>query len=414
MDIRQFTHRVPIGCLDTHIGNLSVYSLTVGSQNKFEKQVGADIAKVDAEKFVRNLAMYICHRTDALPANLERPNDPTLTMDDVEKLRMADLENIAGIYLEGNAYLYKKISPTKIIAGVDAAADRNGQDETEHPRNPNETNIAYLHRISIIEKERRYNLIKDMMKPLNLGVFSGGLASSIKSNLGLGHEINKILGEDSFFKTASALTESGFFKDSPAYSPPVIEPILPEIDFASFRVDKDKPIREVTEKLEKLIEISSKMTPYLIAANDNQVKIASEIKASGDSTEKFSHINLGISKWVFALTVISLMSSLVIAAYTIYHSNESSRADEAKFEERTRSLSETLNFINGSIQSGNRISERIEQNKISDAKTQDRINLQEAKLREQEEMLKSQEMKIRKLEEEMKVPLSREKKRVEN
>ena len=181
-------------CIDTCIGEICIFDINVKSQTELHKKLGASLKEQAPEDFVRNFCLYVCFPKESLKENKYKPDSPVLTDDDVIKLSDEDLENIAGIYIDNNEYLFKKLTFRNKKSEEGETVNYGEYKEIEHAKKENESNTFYLHRLSILEGEKRKKQFEDMLKSASgLSGFSSKLTDSIKNTLSWGDSLSKAM-----------------------------------------------------------------------------------------------------------------------------------------------------------------------------------------------------------------------------
>lgn len=335
LDIGKLLKQEAYACIETSIGELCVFSINVKGQNELRKKLDTSPEDCDPTDFIRNLCVYICFPKDSLKEEKYKPDDPVLTDEDVSKLTEDDLEKIAGIYIENNEYLFKKLEFKKKKNEKGETVNYGEYNEIEHPRNKNETNISYLYRLSILEMQKHKKQMEDMFKSVSgLGNFSSKLTDSIKNTLTMGDSLRKAL-------------ESIRPINMPELRPIEREPL--NIDFAKIERDKEErrlqPFNELSNRLDQLIESSVQASEFMIEANKIQTRIASEIKASGDLTDKHARKNIVLSSIVIALTAIGLS----LTAYAFISGNRFNEYQQEYLENSANEIINSLSDIKESL-----------------------------------------------------------------
>ncbi len=318
-------------CIDTCIGELCIFSINVKGQTELNKKIGASLKECSPSDFLRSFCLYVCFPKESLKDNKYKPENQVLTDDDVNKLSEDDLEKIAGIYIDNNEYLFKKLVFKKKKNEKGETVNYGEYKEIEHPREESESNTSYLHRLSILEGEKHKKQLEDMFKSVSgLGGFSSKLTDSIKNTLTWGNSLSKAM-------------ESIRPINQPQIRP--IEYEHPSIDFAEMARESEKrrlqPFNELSEQLDQLIESSVQASEFMIEANKIQTQIAAEIKTSGDVTERYSKKNILLSGIVIFLTILGLS----LTTYAIISGNSFNEKQKTKLQNSAEAIVTSLDGI---------------------------------------------------------------------
>lgn len=328
MDISKSIGYKPLGNVESKIGILYIFSLTLGHQIQLYKDLECPIDKCDPELFGRLLAVYVCYPESVLVEGEQRPKSTALTRADVENLTADDIENIACIYLEGNDYLYRErlTKTTRIEKGTVLTSEKG---DIAYPKEDGESCTKYLHRLFIIQEKKMTERFKKFAEPFSH--FSDQLKRSIGESLAVGEALKKS------------------FSAIPNVPVRPIERVMPSIDFAEIERNMErqrlKPFKELNERLDRLIETSEQSSEFQIETHKVQTAISEELKASGDSAAHYSKKNISLSKLVILLTIIGLGISLYI-----YFSNQNESSIKDKFISRQASeITNLLKDIKGKL-----------------------------------------------------------------
>jgi hypothetical protein len=298
----------PLGKVESSIGHLYVFSLTLGHQIQLYKDLDCPIDKCAPGLFVRLLAVYVCYPESVLVEGEQRPKSPALTRADVENLAADDIENIACIYLEGNDYLYRE-RLTKTTQTEKGTVFTSEKGDIAHPKENGESCIKYLHRLFIIQEKKMTEQFKKFAEPFSH--FSDQLKRSIGESLAVGEALKKS------------------FSAIPNVTVRPIAPVMPSIDYAEIGRNMErqrlKPFKELNERLDRLIETSEQSSDFQIETHKVQTAISEELKVAGDSAAKFSKENISLSKLVIFLTILGTLISIYIH---VSNQNDSSNKDK--------------------------------------------------------------------------------------
>lgn len=318
-------------CIETSIGELCIFSINVKGQAELHKQLNDSLEDCTPTDFVRTLCVYICFPKDSLKEEEYKPDNPVLTVEDASKLTEEELEKIAGIYIENNEYLFKKLEFKKKKNEKGETVNYGEYNEIEHPKYEDETNISYLYRLSILEREKHKKQLEDMFKSVSgLGSFSSKLADSIKNTLTMGDSLSKAMESIRPIKMSELRP-----RERESFN----------LDFAKIERDKEErrlqPFNELSNRLDQLIESSVQASKFMIEANKIQTRIASEIKASSDQTDKHARKNILLSWIVIILTAIGLL----LTAYAFISGNSFNEKQQANLQNGAKTIVNSLTDI---------------------------------------------------------------------
>ncbi len=331
-------------CIRTSIGELCVFGINVKDQTELYKNIDISLGECLPTDFIRHLCIYVCFPKDNLIEEKYKPDNPILTLEDVEKLTEEELDEIAGIYIDNNEYLFKKLEFKKKRNDKGEIVNYGDYSEIEHPRNEEETNISYLYRLSVLEIEKSEKQMEDMFKSVSgIDSFSSTLTDSIKNTLTMG---------DSLSKAMASIRPIHI----PELRPIEREPF--HMDFAQIEKDKEErrlqPFNELSTRLDLLVESSVQASEFMIEANKIQTRIASEIKASGDLTDKHSRKNISLSWVVITLTIVGL----IFTTYAFISGNRFNEYQQESMENTARDIVNTLSDIKLNLSNENDIRQK--------------------------------------------------------
>lgn len=321
----------PYGCISSSVGELCVFSITIGGLKELYKELGRPISECEPIEFVRRLTRHICFQKEVLREGKYKPDKPVLTADNIELLTVDNLQEISKIYIENNEYLAKK----RILRNRETDQDRATVDsnEVDYPQQENESFVQYLTRLFSLEEETITEQLKGLSSTLK--GFSDSLGDSIKNTFLLGDSlINKINNVRSPHEVSIKSIESSF----------------PKINFEEIgqKIEENRlrPFNDLSSRLDQLIETSNSAADFLVKANEIQTRIAGEIKSSGDVTTKLAGINI-------YLTVIIIILTVLIPVCTALFANNGGDIKSKEVQEYVNSLTKKLTDINESIVSQN-------------------------------------------------------------
>jgi len=335
LDLGKILKQEAYACIDTCIGELCVFGINVKGQTELQEKIDASLKECSPSDFVRSFCLYVCFPKESLKDNKYKPDRPVLTDDDVNNLSEDDLEKIAGIYIEKNNYLFKKLTFKKKTNEKGETVNYGEYKDIEYPREESESNTSYLYRLSILEGEKYKKQFEDMFKSVSgLSSFSSKLTDSIKNTLTLGDSLSKAM------ESIRPINQT--------YIRP-IEYESPSIDLAKITRENEErrlqPFNELSERLDQLIESSVQASEFMIEANKIQTQIAAEIKTSGDVTERYSKKNILLSGIVIFLTVVGLL----LTTYAVISGNSFNEKQQTKLQNSAESIVTALTGINKNL-----------------------------------------------------------------
>ncbi len=309
-----FTNK-PIGRIETAIGPLTVFNITIGDQRRAVRELGMPLEKCSPSDFVKALLIYTCFPSDKLDPPNVKPPDPLLTAENLKLVSTTDIEAFAQLYIENNDYLFRK-SEFKTTAGPKGTEVHSVElGEVVHPRMENESFTQYLHRLSVLQRrestmERRkaIEMGQEFAKSLGARTFSSDLSRKISQAFTMGNGLkelsNSIQGQ--FGRPRIPLME-------------IKQPGLADLEETILqnkrleRRERLAPLEELGSKLDKIADISAKTVDYMVVENETQTRIAAAIKGSGDDAARYSKWNIILN---CAVLVISL-SALLVSIYVV-------------------------------------------------------------------------------------------------
>ena len=312
----------PFKDIETTIGKLFVFRLTVKERISIEKELGTDFEKIDSKKYIRTLTKYICRKTSISKDLENKSQESLLTTDDINKLSDSDLELIADTYVNSNSYLFReRISETKKNEnGIDQISIRYGK--VEFPRYEDESYIDYLLRLEIEQNKKQRKIFENTFGKISS--FSKSIQDSIRATASIGESFKSSINAIQFPKLSN------------------IEPVVPqypESDVSSIskqiREIKQQPMKVVSTGIDELIEINTKSLEFLTETNRTQTLIANEIKASSITSSM-------LTKWNIAISIIVLLISLSALIISI----QSNKKTDLNNSNHVRSIVSSIEKIN--------------------------------------------------------------------
>lgn len=297
LDINDLLKVKPRATVDTSIGKLCIFSISVGGQRDLLKSLSASIKETDSLEYLKKLLTYVCYPLNDLKDGEYKPDNPVLTLEIIDELSGEELEDIAKEYVLNNEYLFKKHEFRKKKDADGKEVHYSVYTDIEYPRHDGESYIDYLHRLSCLEQDKQNKRMKSILDSLpNVGSFSKALSGGIAKNLMLGDSITNSI------KLAKAAQNVEFTtRPSP----------LESIDWAEIERNKERvrrePFNDLAQRLDELIHSSNQASEFMVEANKIQTEIAAEIKAGGDTTDRHARNNIKLSVIVIILTVSGLV-----------------------------------------------------------------------------------------------------------
>lgn len=295
MSILDLIKMKPRTSMNTSLGRLALFTISLGNQSSLSKLLGSPLTKVDPTLYVKNLLAYACYPESTLDSEKHKPDDPVLTLSDVETLSREEIEKLARTYVKYNDYLYKgDLNKTSKNSGEPENKD-NG--EILYPKKESETWVDYLHRLACLEEERQHERMKAITSAIpTLNSFSNPLKDRIIKNFFL----DEIMAKSAYVpkrvftvKVPSAKTET----DS-----------LGWIGAEDDRKEHDvEPQNVIASKLDELFAL---LIEESREANKIQTEIASEIKNQTDQTGTQSKLNIWLTAVVILIAVVGISLDL--------------------------------------------------------------------------------------------------------
>jgi hypothetical protein len=339
----------PQATIETSIGVLCLFSISVGGQSELLKSLGATIDESAPNEYLKKLIIYVCFPESELKEGEYKPDNPVLTPEEIDELSEQELEDIAKAYVSNNEYLFKKNEFCKKKDADGKEVHYSVYTNIEHPKQDGESYINYLHRLSCLEqdkqKERMESILGSMPK---LDSFSKALSGGIAKNLMFGDSITNSI------KSARAAQN---FEFTPVRSP------LESVDWAKIERNRERtrrePFDDLAQRLDELISSSIHASEFMVEANRIQTEIASEIKAGGDATDRHARNNINLSYIVILLTV----SGLLISGWSTMSGLSFSEEQQSALDGYTSKFFESMALTKKAVEeSGNE--SKIVQNEI--------------------------------------------------
>jgi len=369
IDIRELLKQRPIGAVETVLGKLYVYSMTVGGQKELHEALGKEIEKTEHNEFMEELVRFIAYpEGSAIGDEKLKPENVVITKDDVKKMSDDDLQAIASTFLDGSDYLFRKsirkTSPDS-SGGTRVSFEKGG---IKYPQNDNETKVMYLHRLCCLEEQR---LKDDAIKITNkFKLFSDQLGKDIQQTLNMGEALRGTLG------TVRPI----------AYETPSYRSAIPNLaDLARQKEERQlRPLRDLAAKMDKLIEQSSLSTEFMIENNRVQTEIAEELKESGDKAAGFSKQNLFFTKVVIGITVASVVIPIIFFIISRFDSAEQTKQTKEHVTNITNAIKDLVQQEKLPAHENAQLNKILEELRLQRLQTSKRIDTLERQVRELE------------------------------
>jgi len=214
LNLREPFYRI----LPTTLGEVGVFFVSLADRESFLKQAGQALDSQSDEEFAHTLFPFICRPSSKFVDGKYKCPEPVFSSDDIRTLSRNELDDIAGVYLDHNKYLYFKTDTIseKVAEGVTCV--RHEYTQIEHPIMEGEGKLAYLHRLFILHlKEDEEKLKKTFESSLR---FSQDTNSGIFKIFSQGQHLKQMI--DSFAlarKTISGVPNPVHATDELAFSP---------------------------------------------------------------------------------------------------------------------------------------------------------------------------------------------------
>jgi hypothetical protein len=184
VDIRMLTRCKCHKRIGTPIGELSVCGISGKDSRHLDDLLFKRTDPCTPEQFIRRLTLLICCPPDALKDGNYKPDSPCLSEDEINRLSPDNLEQIASIIIENEQYLSRTLTSKKSSNSKGEPVWTSEYGEIEHPREKDESNTAYLHRLWVLYHERRKRERKGMLASLTPDAhFSLHLMDSVGATL---------------------------------------------------------------------------------------------------------------------------------------------------------------------------------------------------------------------------------------
>lgn len=345
---KPFTH------LQTSIGNLYLFEVRVKEVMGIEKQLDSKLKELESEKFFRQYLPFFAYlKEDLVGEELERPEEYTLTNDEVAKLSKDELEEIAKLFIEKHSSFYKewKSSSSKKEDGTPVISLKEEIDESLL-KHDDESYIDYVYRLVLERHKRDQERAKKMFSS-----FSSGLSDDILKNMGIGDSLkNSFDSLKSVSEMARSFSPKVSSFESVKYEPPKLD-----YDIGQQIRDQEKrrlaPFEKLSSKMDQMIDAEGKTVSLMTDMYKTQVEMASEMKSSSDSANENSKLNIKLTRLVIWLTAIAVLVSLAAFIFTVWFDSSSKQLVKAN-----KDIKSTIIETNSKLEKLTEV--LIEQNKM--------------------------------------------------
>lgn len=339
------------GSVMSSIGDLYVFYLSTNDYVEIEKHLGCTISESDEEEFFREFLKCTTFPEDSLQGAGNKPKEPVLSDSQISQLAPVEIDSIIELYINNNPELNKEE-----IRKEDKNEDGDicisySYGDIELPKHENESLKSYLYRLIVKEQEKsKERLDKLTESVIGRSYFSDGLGKSIQSTLSYGESLAKLTRQVSPQILENPLYDT-IERMSKITAP--VDNILGKIQEAKeFEKDeklknihkitvenKERPFKELGEKLDTLVGLSSESIKFAVKMNRSQTQVANELKESGFKTSKHAKVNIYFSIVVVILTIVGLL----ISSYSIYLNINDGKSE--KLSNSIQTLSKSLKSI---------------------------------------------------------------------
>lgn len=354
MDIDLHSSKEPVGSFNTKVGELFVFSPTMSVWTKSNEELSGSQKEVTSEEFVRNLIRFVCYRETDLLNGRFKPEKPCLSREAIDEFSEAEIEIFAKEFVEHNQYLYREqeFVPKKNEQGGSTLTPEFGKEI--HPKTDSETFVEYLHRLSIIDKDRQEKQAKNTTN-LYEKMFRNSMSATEKvKDMLLKNQINQTLGVgDSLKKMIDSMRQDEALKIH------ATDAHIPQMDLAEMNRKQEErrrePFNELSAKLGDIFTVSSESASYMVDMNKIQKRIADELEQSGIKSRRFSKANI----WLSIIIIILTIAALTFSYYSINIEKESKKQNNEAigqfFGERNNLLENNLRKLNELFEKQNQI-----------------------------------------------------------
>lgn len=320
MSLKLDLKKKSIGRIHTTIGELEIFPINIGDHIDLNKDLGGPLKNCESLDFIRHFIHYTCFLTDTDKDGKSISSDKRLSFEDILKLTEIELDKIAELYIKGNEYLFKKQNLIKKnIDGREMVVVEPG--DLKYQKKDGENNKEYLLRLFINEEDELRTSFEKAFDGINS--FSKGLSDQIKKTLDYG----EILKRSTDF---TRLQSKDFFEPINIAKPDI--GLSPQEHFLS----------KIVLMLNKLFGVSDESKHFLIESNENQMKIAGEIKKSSDNATELSKINI----WLTGIVIIISAISIIFSAYIYWRTTVDSKVQRDLNQKNVKNIVNELSKLN--------------------------------------------------------------------
>lgn len=384
----------PIGNVAAPYGELAVFNISHGDMDKVTSHHGLSVKGVAPKDLVHRLLPFILHKSNQLKDDGSKPNAPTLTEVEIRGLADDVIESALAPFIAAQFHLYKGLTSKVEHDEKGKPITVVSHDQVKHPKQENETNVEYLHRLLVLDEEKTN---RQMAQLFGAADFSAGLRASIQNTLGMGDSISKAMDAirlpkmPNFAKSFPVMKIpdlGGGFRE-----PPTVMPL--KVDFAAISKSAEEarwaPFDAVNERLDDLVVLSKQSMQFMVQTNETQTQIAAEIKGSSEGANRIGTDSLKIAKWGLRVTVLVFLLTVLGLAITMaswWTSGDTTQQADKRSEQIVQGLSDVKAAVADNGQSSARdITAMLTELKAARA---DQVSTFEAKLNEQMRLLRHQ------------------------
>lgn len=325
---------------ETSIGNLYLFSLSLKHSYILSSAFKHSDNESKPLQCIKILIALVFYPEISLKDGKYKPEERVLSLEDVNKLSEEEIKNIAEIYIEYNSSLYKSKKTWIELNDEGKEIHHSKYEGIKYPKEEDESSINYLYRLLCLKDEREQKQMREIMNSIpKLGGFSPELQRAVAENLSTGNALTQAM------KSIEPLQQS-----LKARSIPKEYVINNNMRMHSERIKANKePFDKLAERLDTLIEASSKSTDILSKGNIQQVEMYSENKSVVDETNELQKkiLQETISggdrsnkktNVVISLTIVGILTSFGLSFYTGLDKSSSEAESLILLEENKKDL----------------------------------------------------------------------------
>jgi len=163
MKLDQLLNFKPLGFIDSPIGKLAVFAISV---KDMESVRAKSVRDTDPQEVVRRLLPCILHKADALKDDGSKPDAPGLTDEQIRGLPADVVEAALGLFIEHSEHLYRAFVSKTTTGEKGEHITSLDYGDVQHPKKDGESNVAYLHRLLVLEEEELKRQYEKLAGPL--------------------------------------------------------------------------------------------------------------------------------------------------------------------------------------------------------------------------------------------------------